>query len=253
MNLMKLTKPLATLGLGTLLAFSFSTTASAFTNQYGTATITWPGYDTSFVSGSTPVPNAEPVVVQVDFAQPNDSIPMPYLQFPGLPNPSYWVGQNDAFLTAAGECIDPPTQTLIATLITVPAIDYTLYKCYFFDGTSEDVGFGFYRAGFTTTGILITSINVEFEPGSVVQVSNETLAYGVDAGGPIGFNNFPMLTPAIEPGPTPPPNPGPQPSEELAKTGGSTDALLWASSVSAAAVAAGVAMTLTRRRSQTRP
>lgn len=264
MNLMKLTKLLATLGLGTLLAFSFSTTASAFTTADGSATVTWPGYDLNFVDGTAGVPNIEPVVVQIDLVSPASDTTLTdiYTQFPGQPNPSYWTGQKNVNLTSEGECRYPDTNTLIGTITTTPALDYTAWKCYFFVNSPTDFGFGIYRDGESI--LAISSATFTLAPRSIVQVTKDSavslvqISQQPDINNPFSsrltkFENFAMLTPAIEPEPTPPPNPGPQPSDELAKTGGPTDALLWASSVSGAAVAVGVAMTLTRRRRQTQP
>jgi LPXTG-motif cell wall-anchored protein len=232
-------KPLTVLGLGALLAFSFAPYASALTTADGTATITWPGYDANFVDGSTPAPNSDPVVVQVDFAQPFSGKLLNYVQFPGLPNPAFWSVQNDAFLTGSGQCIDPPSNTLIATVTTVPAIDYEAYKCYFFDGSSADVGFGLYFGPDVTN---VTSVTVTFHPGSIAQVSKETLAFGVDNLG-IDFRDFEMLIPALEPEPTT------QPAKDLAKTGVShVQTLLVASGALGALVLGGVLAFFGRRR-----
>lgn len=256
---MKLAKPFTVVGLGALLLVAVSPSAIALETEDGSASITWPGYDTNFLNGSTPVPNAEPVVVQVDFREAFSGQLLSYLEFPGLPNPAYWGDQEDAFLTASGQCVYSTTNTVVAVLTTVPAINYELYKCYFFDGSSDDVGFGLY-GGPPVTGI--TSVTVVFPPGSIVQVMKETLAFGVDAGyrsaeagGDILFRNFSILTPATEPDTTPAPettsspDPGPQPTRALAKTGTSAARLLPASVAAAAAlVAAGTLVSIFRRR-----
>lgn len=255
-------KPLTIFGLGALLAFSFTPYASALTTAEGTATITWPGYDANFVDGSTPVPNSDPVVVQVDFAQPFKGKPLDYVQFPGLPNPSFWVEQKDAFLSESGECKYPPTDTLIATVTTVPKIEYEAYKCYFFDGSLADVGFGLYNGPDVTN---LTSVTVTFHPKSIVQVSKKTVAFGVNNLAPdannlnnylrVDFRDFEMSIPALEPEPitTTEPTTAPattsQPAKDLAKTGASHDqTLLVATGALSALILGGVLAFVGRRR-----
>lgn len=248
-------KLFASLTLGVVLVFSVSAAANAYTTADGTVTVTWPGYDTNFVDGSPGVPNEEPVVVKIDLAAPvAPTSPGIYTQLPGLPNPSFYTTQKDTALTAQGECIYPGTTIIIATVTTVPALDYTNFTCYFFDDIwppedRKDVGFGIYQ----TTGVppaAITSATLTFQPRSIVQISKKTNV-PITYVAAVEFKNFAMLTPAIEPEPTPPPNPGPQPENELAKTGTDADWLHTTSAVVLTVLFFGVALTVLVRRRRT--
>jgi hypothetical protein len=256
------------LGIGALLVVLTSGPAMAIETGDGTATVTWPGYDTSFVAGSPRVPNTEPVVIDIVLTSELQLRDF-YFEIPGLPNPSYFIKQEDVSLNADGQYFYPGSDQLVFTVETVPSpVSYADWTAYFFDASRNSetlVGGGIFGVDHK-----IQSLRLTLAPGAVVQVNSETnisvLQLTLHTNNPteVVFENFPMLTPALAPETPPAPkstpalkstppatDPGPGHTQGLAQTGTGT---LWLTSTSAVAVAAmltGSALALAGRRRPT--
>lgn len=252
---MRIYKTIIKLGIGVLLTVVVSGPAMALTNEDGAANVTWPGYNRDFVAGSDPVPNAEPVVIEIVLTE-KVRLRDFYFEIPGLPNPSYFSNQKNASLSAGGQYLYPDSNTPVFSVETVPAGDYAQWSAYFFDASFDEeviVGGGFYGVDWE-----IESITLTLAPGSIVQVNGETnvnllqlTTHGIKN---LFFEDITMNTPGFtaattsSPETTSAPEPFSEQPQELAETGVAPP---WHPLIPAVAISAsllGATMTMVARR-----
>jgi hypothetical protein len=259
-------------GIGALLTVLTSGPAMAVVTEDGTATVTWPGYNTAFVAGSDPVPNKEPVVIEInltkkdDDGQPFYTLTDFYFQIPGLPNPAYFEDQKNFELNVNGEYFYPGKDQLVFTLETSPAVSYDAWSAYFFDAscTTDDNFCGEERSlvggGIFGSTAKIETLKLTLAPGSLVQMSSyatvELLQLSVTGNPSVVFEDFTMLTPALAPETTPAPKTTPAPvpepeselTQELARTGIPTKWMASTTAVGLAVLLAGGVLAMAGKR-----